>query len=112
MMKILIADDSKTDVAIISSILTDYELLYAYDGMEAMEQMERHPNIDILILDINMPRMNGFEVLEQMKSHPEYKNIAVLVLTNFDEKRDAGPRPWRGGLYPKAAEYSLAPEKG
>jgi putative two-component system response regulator len=85
MMKILIADDSKTDVAIISSILTDYELLYAYDGMEAMEQMERHPNIDILILDINMPRMNGFEVLEQMKSHPEYKNIAVLVLTNFDE---------------------------
>ena len=85
MMKILIADDSKTDVAIISSILSDYELLFAYDGMEAMETLERHPNVDILILDINMPRMSGFEVLEQMKKYPEYKNVAVLVLTNFDE---------------------------
>ena len=85
MMKILIADDSKTDVAIISSILADYELLFAYDGMEAMETLERHPNVDILILDINMPRMSGFEVLEQMKKYPEYKNVAVLVLTNFDE---------------------------
>ena len=84
-MKILIADDSKTDVAIISSILSEYELMYAYDGVEAMEQLENHPNTDILILDINMPRMSGFEVLEQIKNHPEYKNIAVLILTNFDE---------------------------
>ncbi|OJU12118.1 MAG: two-component system response regulator [Clostridiales bacterium 43-6] len=84
-MKILIADDSKTDVAIISSILSDYELLYAYDGVEALEQMEQHLNIDIIILDINMPRMNGFEVLEMIKNHPEYKDIAVLVLTNVDE---------------------------
>jgi putative two-component system response regulator len=84
-MKILIVDDSQTDVAIISSILSEYDLLYAYDGVEAMEQLERHSNIDILILDINMPRLNGFEVLERMNTHPEYKNIAVLVLTNFDE---------------------------
>lgn len=84
-MKILIADDSKTDVAIISSILSEYDLLYAYDGVEAMEQLEKHLNIDIIILDINMPRLNGFEVLEQMNAHPEFKNIAVLVLTNFDE---------------------------
>ncbi len=84
-MKLLIADDSKTDVAIISSILSDYELLFAYDGVEALEQMERNPNIDIIILDINMPRMNGFEVLEAIKNHPEYKDIAVLVLTNVDE---------------------------
>ena len=54
MMRILIADDSKTDVAIISSILSEYELLYAYDGVDAMEQMERNPNIDILILDIRV----------------------------------------------------------
>lgn len=84
-MKILIADDSSTDSAIIRSILSDYELLFANDGVEALERLEQHPNIDILILDINMPRMNGFEVLEQIKTHPEYKNIAVLVLTNFDE---------------------------
>ncbi len=84
-MKILIADDSQTDVAIIGSILSDYELFFAYDGVEALEQLAKYPNIDILILDINMPRMNGFEVLEQLKNYPEYKNLAVLILTNFDE---------------------------
>ena len=84
-MKILIADDSQTDVAIIGSILSDFELYYAYDGVEALEQLEKNPNIDILILDINMPRMNGFEVLERLKEDPVYKNLAVLILTNVDE---------------------------
>ncbi|HWQ96754.1 MAG TPA: HD domain-containing phosphohydrolase [Clostridia bacterium] len=84
-MKILIADDSQTDVAIIGSILSDFELYFAYDGVEAMEKLRHNPEIDILILDINMPRMNGFEVLERIKTLPEYKNLAVLILTNFDE---------------------------
>jgi len=84
-MKILIADDSKTDVALISGILSDYDLLYAYDGIEALERIEQNPSVDILILDINMPRMNGFEVLEHLKNNPEYRSIAVIVLTNSDE---------------------------
>jgi putative two-component system response regulator len=84
-MKILIVDDSKTDVALIGGILSDYELLRAYDGVEAVETLERNPSVDIMILDINMPRMNGFEVLEHLKGRPEYQNIAVLFLTNDDE---------------------------
>ena len=84
-MKILIADDSQTDVAIIGSILSDFELFYAFDGVEALEQLEKHPEIDILILDINMPRMSGFEVLERLQLNEHRTNLAVLVLTNFDE---------------------------
>jgi putative two-component system response regulator len=38
-----------------------------------MEIIEKDPNIDIMILDLNMPRMNGFEVLKTMNSKPEYK---------------------------------------
>lgn len=84
-MKILIADDSKADVALICSILSAYELLVAYDGAEALERLEEHPDVDILILDINMPRLNGFEVLEAMQKHSQYGNIATLILTNYDE---------------------------
>lgn len=84
-MKILIADDSKADVALIGSILAAYHPLIAYDGVEALAQIEENPDIDILILDINMPRMNGFEVLEALRGHPEYGNIATLILTNSDE---------------------------
>lgn len=84
-MKILIADDSTTDVALIRGILSDYEPLVAYDGVEALKQIEGNPDIDILILDINMPRMNGFEVLEALRERSEYRNIATLILTNYDE---------------------------
>lgn len=84
-IKILIVDDSKTDHAMIRSILEDYNLISAYDGIEAMEMLQNNPDTDIMILDLNMPRMNGFEVLEVMQNHPVYKDIATLILTNYDE---------------------------
>src|SRR5665647_1555141 len=84
-MRILVVDDSKADILIISNILKDYDLLIAYDGIEAMDLIAKHPDIDIMILDINMPRMNGFEVLEAIQDHPQYKKIATLILTNYDE---------------------------
>ncbi len=84
-MKVLIVDDSKTDVLMISSMLPDYERLSAYDGIEAMEVLRQHPDVDILVLDLNMPRMNGYEVLEAIRDNPEIKNIAPIILTNYGE---------------------------
>ncbi len=83
--KIMVVDDSKVDVTMIKSILNDYNLITAHDGMEAMEKLQEYPDTDIMILDLNMPRMNGFEVLDAMQKHPVYRNIAVLILTNHDE---------------------------
>lgn len=84
-MKILIVDDSKTDIMMLEQLLSDYELSVAYDGVEAMATLANDLDTDIMILDINMPRMNGFEVLEELRKHPEYKNLATLILTNDDE---------------------------
>ena len=84
-MKILIVDDSKTDVALLTNILCDYDLSVAYDGVEAMKALDEIPDIDVLILDLNMPRMNGFEVLEAMRENPEYRKKAAIILTNADE---------------------------
>lgn len=84
-MKILVADDSRADVALITGILSAYDTLTAYDGVEALACIHEHPDIDILILDINMPRMNGFEVLEALQKDSEENNIATLILTNSDE---------------------------
>ena len=83
--KVLIVDDSKTDVLLIKSMLFDYDLYIAYDGIEAMEVIKNNPEIDLIILDLNMPRMNGFEVLEALQENPIYKNITTLILTNNDE---------------------------
>lgn len=83
--KILIVDDSNTDMIMIKSILHDYQLRFAYDGIEALEIIEKEPDIDLMILDLNMPRMNGFEVLEAIQKTPKYQKIATLILTNYDE---------------------------
>lgn len=84
-IKILIVDDSKTDMMLIKSILYDYELLYAYDGVEALEILHQVDDIDLMILDLNMPRMNGFEVLKNIRNVPQFQKVATLILTNYDE---------------------------
>ncbi len=80
--KVLIVDDSKTDMMLIKSMLHDYDLLIAYDGIEAMEIIKSNPDISLIILDLNMPRMDGFEVLHAIQKNPSYKKITTLILTN------------------------------
>jgi len=84
-VKILVVEDSKTDMMLIKNMLYDYHLLFAYDGIEAMQVVERCPEIDIMILDLNMPRMDGFEVLQALKQNETYQNMTTLILTNYDE---------------------------
>ena len=84
-MQILVVDDSKSDVMIITSILKDYNLLVANDGLEAMDLIAKNPDISIMILDLNMPNMNGFEVLESLRDNPPGNKISAIILTNSDE---------------------------
>lgn len=84
-MKVLIADDSTTDVAIIKSILSDIEVVVAKDGVEALEQIHNGEDIDLLLLDLNMPRMDGFQVLEAAREDLERHGIVTLILTNANE---------------------------
>lgn len=84
-IKILVVDDSHVDMIMIRGILSDYELVSVYDGLEAMEIVKTQNDIDLMILDLNMPKMNGFEVLEKLRTDYAYRKIAVLILTNSDE---------------------------
>ncbi len=84
-VKILIVDDSKVDMVMIKNILSDYKLLSAYDGLEAMDVLRREPDIDIMLLDLNMPQMDGFEVLKAIQHTPKYRRITTLILTNYGE---------------------------
>ena len=83
--KILIVDDSVVDTELVKAILYDQELYFANDGIEAMTMLNEIPDIDLIILDINMPRMDGFEVLEAMRKDDKYAKIVTLILTNHDE---------------------------
>ena len=84
--KILIADDSKMNQQILSEILGGrYEYLYADDGMQALELL--HSEFDIaLLLDINMPRLDGFGVLEVMKQRNWLQEIPVIITSSEDDE--------------------------
>lgn len=85
MSKVLIVDDSAIDQLMIVNILEQYDITTADDGVEALEALDRDDEIEIMILDLNMPRMNGFEVLAHIRSDYKERDIAVLILTNYEE---------------------------
>ena len=84
--RILIADDSKMNQQILSEILgVRYEYLYADDGMQALEHLHSEFDIDLL-LDINMPRLDGFGVLEVMKQRNWLQEIPVIITSSEDDE--------------------------
>lgn len=84
-LKILIVDDSATDRLLIQKMLGRYNVITASNGFEAMRQIEEHKDIDLVILDLNMPGMDGFQVLGTLKSDDRFNRIRTIILTNYDE---------------------------
>ncbi len=82
--KIIVVDDSATDRMIIKNMISEYEILTACDGFEAIQKINENPDIRLMILDLNMPNMDGFQVLSEMKKE-RYKNIRTIILTNYEE---------------------------
>ncbi|NLC77233.1 MAG: EAL domain-containing protein [Clostridia bacterium] len=84
-INILVVDDSATDRKKIQKMLSEYCVLTACDGKEAMRVLEEHDGINLLILDLNMPNMNGFQVLECLKKDERFKKLRTIIVTNCDE---------------------------
>lgn len=85
--KILIVDDSNIIVNLISKIFKDeFEVIGASDGKEALEKVEEESDLYGMLLDLNMPNVNGFEVLHYFKEHNLFGKIPVVVVTGDDSK--------------------------
>ncbi|MGB6301745.1 MAG: response regulator, partial [Rivularia sp. (in: cyanobacteria)] len=52
------------------------------NGVEALEKLQHHPEVDLVISDLEMPRMNGFELLSNLRQSPDLANVPVVVLTS------------------------------
>jgi chemotaxis family two-component system sensor histidine kinase/response regulator PixL len=82
---ILIIDDSITLRRNLTNTLkkAGYPILEANDGINAIAQLEQyHPQINLIVSDLEMPQMNGFELLNYCQQHPQYQKIPILVLTS------------------------------
>ena len=81
--KILIVDDSEMNRALLSGILEeDYDLIEAENGIKAIEILRREPEIELMLLDINMPEMDGFGVLEVMNKYNWINDIPVIIISS------------------------------
>jgi PAS domain S-box-containing protein len=102
--KILVVDDSGIDQKIIASMLVTYNVLLANDGIEALRMIEDNPDIDIMLLKLDLPNMDGLQVLEIMRSNKRYKKVRTIIITDYDE-----PENEIKGLQLGAADYIRKP---
>ena len=81
--KILIVDDAKFNRDILKEFLGEtYDYLEAENGNQAVQIMEENPGIDLMLLDINMPQMDGFEVLKWMKLSQCVEETPVIMISS------------------------------
>ena len=85
--RILIVDDIPNNVQVLGTILSDhgYTLNIAQNGEQALA-LVRKVSVDLILLDILMPVMDGFETCRRLKENPDTRDIPVIFLTAFDEK--------------------------
>jgi len=86
-MRALVIDDSRAVRLIIGQILREMnmEVLEAGDGLEALEQLQRNPDIDLVLVDWNMPRMNGLDFIRAVRSQRAYDGVRLLMVTTETE---------------------------
>jgi len=95
MLNILLVEDDQVDVMNVKRAFDRNRianpLFVAHDGIEALEVL-RSPEMPrerrIVLLDLNMPRMNGIEFLQQLRADPQLHLTPVVVLTTSDDERD------------------------
>ncbi len=86
--KVLLVDDEKDIVEFLEYNLLQegFEVITAYDGLEAIEKVSQNP--DLIILDIMMPKMDGYEVCKKIRSMKGFQEIPVIFLTAKGDESD------------------------
>ncbi|MFV0362270.1 MAG: EAL domain-containing protein [Suipraeoptans sp.] len=90
MSNILIVEDSIVNRQILKKMLEqDYDLIEAVNGQEALDILKDNwINIDLILLDIVMPVMDGYAFLSALKNYPDYQTIPIIVTTSNDSDKD------------------------
>ncbi|OQX39772.1 MAG: hypothetical protein B0D91_00860 [Oceanospirillales bacterium LUC14_002_19_P2] len=81
--KILLVDDDLRNTFALSKALQKYhlEIVLADNGELALQQLEKEPDVELVLMDIMMPVMDGYEATRRIRAHPRFKNLPVIALT-------------------------------
>jgi DNA-binding response OmpR family regulator len=102
--KVLVVDDSKLMHKMYEVMLRQYPLVYALDGREALQRLKDHEDIDLVLLDINMPKMNGLEFLAELRVDSSRDGVSVIIISTEGREEDTAR-----GLEAGASAYIKKP---
>lgn len=88
--QILVVDDDMRNVFALSKILRDrgMEVLKADNGVNALDMLDKHPEVDMVLMDIMMPEMDGYEAMRRIRQQEKYMHLPVIALTAKAMKDD------------------------
>jgi two-component system chemotaxis response regulator CheY len=107
-MRALVIDDSRTVRVIIGNILREagIEVVEAGNGREALAQLEHGPPVDMMLVDWNMPEMNGLDFIREVRARPTHRATPVLMVTSESQNEQVIK-----ALNAGANEYLMKPFK-
>lgn len=87
-MRALVIDDSRTVRIIVGGILRELgmDVIEAANGVEALRQLESHPDVGLLLVDWNMPEMNGYDFLRTVRARRDYDGVRIMMVTSESQR--------------------------
>ncbi len=81
--KILITDDDVRNIFSLTKTLEKYkvEVVLAMDGVQALEQIKEHPDVDVVLMDMMMPEMDGYETIQEIRKIPKFRRLPIIAVT-------------------------------
>jgi len=86
---VLIVDDVPANIDILKGMLSsEFKMKAAIKGEKALSIAQRVPDLDLILLDVQMPEMDGYEVCRQLKANPQTARIPVIFVTGNDSQEE------------------------
>jgi CheY-like chemotaxis protein len=88
--KVLIVDDDMRNIFSLTSALEQHgmEVIFSENGRDGIELLGNTPDVDVMLVDIMMPEMDGYETMQEIRKHEEYANLPIIAITAKAMKGD------------------------
>jgi CheY-like chemotaxis protein len=88
--KILLVDDDMRNVFALSNLLDmrGVQVVVGRNGLDGLAKLEKHPEVDLVLMDIMMPKMDGYEAMRQIREQERFKKLPIIALTAKAMKGD------------------------
>ncbi len=88
--KVLVVDDSALIHQMYKMVLMRYrcQIINALNGQEGLNKLEQNPDVGMMLVDINMPLMNGLEFIQKVKALGKYDNVPIVIVSTEGKEED------------------------